>query len=113
MIAEHDDAVAYIAEHCREHWEPGSTAWFEYHCTEAHDSADAELWYRSHQQVTVLHEGDHDGWPGSTFIERGEAGQPKVYRIRFADGYEHAAIEDELLTSTAGFDRPAPPAPIR
>jgi hypothetical protein len=105
------DAEDHIARHCKEAWQPGDVAHFEYHCNESADSAHAEWWYRSHQQVTVLGEADHDGWPGSTFIERSNAGQPKVYDIRWSDGFEGAVFEDELLTSPAGFERPAPPAP--
>lgn len=96
--------------HWREAWQPGETAWFEYHCNESPDSAHAEWWYRSQEQVTVLGEADHDGWEGSTFADRAEAAQPKVYKIRWADGFEGDVFEDELLTSPAGFERPAPPA---
>jgi hypothetical protein len=92
-----------------EHWEPGSSAWFEYHCNESDESPDAPAWHRSHQQVTVLAEGEHDGWPGSTYDERVDAGQPKVYSVRFPDGLEWTAFEDELLTDPADFDRPDPP----
>lgn len=100
--------VAYLT-HWREHWQPDTRAWFEYHCNESHDSEHAEWWYRSHQQVTVLGEAPHDGWPGSSFEERVEAGQPKLYNIRWDDGFEGAAFEDELLNSTSGYERPDPP----
>ena len=102
-------AIKHIATFCNEAWQPGDTAWFEYHCNESPDSADAEVWYRSHQQITVLGEADHDGWPGSTFIERSEAGQPKVYRVRWADGFEYSVFEDELVNDRAAFERPDPP----
>ena len=94
----------------REQWEVGESAWFEYHCWESLESADAELWLRSHQRVVVVGEAEHDGWPGSTREERTEAGQPKVYTVHFADGFEGDATEDELMTSRAAFERPAPPA---
>lgn len=94
----------------KEHWEIGETPFFEYHCWESHDSADADLWYRSHQRVTVLGEGDHDG-KGMTFEERCEAGHPKVYRIRFVDGHEGYALDDELMEDSSGFCRPDPPEP--
>lgn len=88
----------------REAWIPGDTAWFEYHCWESLESLDAPAWLHSQQQVTVVAEGPHDGWPGSTFAERAEAGQPKVYSIRFADGLTWDAFEDELLTSRDDFE---------
>ena len=94
----------------REHWSPGETAWFEYHCYEGHDSGDAKAWYHSHQRVTVIKEGDHDGHWG-TFKERMDAGTPKCYRVRFADGLEWDVFEDELVTSVADFSRPNPPSP--
>ena len=107
---EKDPAIAapYLRE---EEWKPGEQAWFEYHCTEAHDSADADLWYRSHQRVTVVGREQADGWdwPGSTMRERGEAGAPRAYKVRFKDGYERTAGEDELMTSRKGFYRPDPP----
>lgn len=101
-------AIEYIATYCKEAWQPGEIAWFEYHCWESPDSGDAEIWYRSHQQVTILHEGDHDGWSGSSFIQRGHAGTPKTYRVRWLDGYEDDVFEDELLTDAAAFARPDP-----
>lgn len=96
-----------------EEWKSGEQAWFEYHCTEAHDSADADLWYRSHQQVVVLGRADSEGWwkewDNSTMRERGEAGAPRGYQVRFKDGLERTAGEDELMTSRKGFYRPDPP----
>ena len=98
-----------------EEWRPGEEAWFEYHCTESPDSCDANLWYHSHQRVTVVGreqaDGWHKGWDGSTMRERGEAGAPRAYRVRFRDGLEHTAGEDELMTSRRGFYRPDPPIP--
>ena len=101
-------ASQYLRE---DEWKPGETAWFEYHCTESDDSADAKLWYHSHQKVTVVGREQADGWdwPGSTMRERGEAGAPRAYKVRFKDGYEWTAGEDELMTSRKGFYRPDPP----
>lgn len=90
-------------------WEAGDTAHFEYRCNESHDSAHAEWWYRSHQQVLVLGETDHDGH-GMTLAERTEAGQPVCYEVRWTDGFEGTVTEDELLTDPAGFLRPNPPS---
>lgn len=97
----------------REHWDNGERAYFEYHCYESPQSGDAEAWYHSHQEVTVLREAEHDGWAGSTMLERGAAGQPKVYKVRFADGLEWDAFEDELFTDTGGYFRPDPPLDSR
>ena len=95
----------------REYWEPGSTAWFEYHCYEGHDSADAALWYHSHQQVTVLGPADADSWHADlTYVERQEDGMPRCYTVQFPDGFEYTAVEDELLTLPQYFWRPDPPS---
>lgn len=92
----------------REHWEPGERPLFEYHCYEGHDSEDAELWYRSHQRVEVLGVEEHDG-VGLTFAERLDFGHPKGYRVRFEDGFEGIALDDELMEDDTGFCRPDPP----
>lgn len=74
--------------------------WFEYHCTESHDSADAQMWYRSHQLVRIV------DWqitedPGVT---------PDTCTVRFADGFEGTAWADELCPNgPSDFYRPAPP----
>lgn len=94
----------------REEWSAGETAAFEYHCYEGHDSSDAELWYRSQQTVQVLglsEAADHELLEG--YLSRSEAGMPLVYRVRFSDGHEADVWEDELLISSAGYSRPAPP----
>lgn len=97
----------------REEWTPGDVAWFEYHCYEGHDSADAELWYHSHQRVTVEAPAESDGWADdpelSTFDRRQDAGAPRAYRIRFTDGRVFTAVEDELFTLPQFFYRPDPP----
>lgn len=98
----------------REHWNPGEEAFFEYHCWESHESADAELWYRSHQKVTVLGPAeDWEGWDdsGMTFNERCEAGHARGYQVRFEDGFEYEVFEDELMEDRSGFHRPDPPEP--
>jgi hypothetical protein len=91
-----------------DHWPDGERAHFEYHCWENPASSDAEAWYRSHQIVTVLGEARSDA-SGDTLLERAENGQPKAYRVRFDDGLEWTAFEDELLTDPSGFERPDPP----
>lgn len=96
-----------IANRQTEYREIGKKYWFEYHCNESHDSTDAQLWYRSHQQVTIiaLDEKGH----GETKTERLENGHPAVYKIKFDDGFEGGAFEDEVLDSNSEFERPDPP----
>jgi hypothetical protein len=94
----------------REQWSPGEIAWFEYHCFESPSSVDAALWYHSHQKVEVLAEAVTDAWAGSTYLERAEACMLKVYCLRFADGFEGEAFEDELLIDPSWYERPDPPA---
>lgn len=81
-------------------WAPGQTAWFEYHCWESVQSADADLWMRSHQRVTVTGWGESDGWELASPDERIEAGMPRVYGVRFEDGHEGTVFEDELAPHT-------------
>jgi uncharacterized protein YgiM (DUF1202 family) len=95
---------AYDPNSTKDQWQPGETAHFEYHCLQSPESSDAEAWYRSHQPVTVLHEEDTDGRDfGGTLLERSEEGLPKSYKVRFPDGHEHSAFEDELLTDPKFF----------
>lgn len=82
-------------------WPVGSTAHFEYHCNRAHDSADAQLWYRSHRTVEIMGVDGEGG--GDTIDERLEAGDPRSYHIRFADGHVGGAFEDELLVDPSHF----------
>lgn len=89
-------------------WKTGEVAEFEYHCLEKPESADAPVWYRSHQQVKVLGEGESEGHCG-TLAERGVEGTPLTYKVKFADGLEWTVFEDELMTSREGFFRPDPP----
>lgn len=87
----------------------GERAWFEYHCYESADSNDADLWYRSHQQVTVTGREENDA-PGSTsFRERCDNATPWTYGVLFEDGHRGTAIEDELMDSPDEFYRPDPP----
>ena len=84
----------------------GKTFWFEYHCYESPESCDAELWYRSHQQVKVIGVSE---WSHDNLQDRIEDATPRVYRIRFNDGFEGDAWEDELVNSPDEFYRPNPP----
>src|SRR6185437_16357880 len=102
-------AAAASPDGMREDWHPGDRAHYEYHCYEAHDSSDAELWYRSHQQVHVLGRGEDEDLD-APLHERLEEGMPRVYQGRFGDGHEGDATEDELLTHPRHFTRPDPPA---
>lgn len=90
----------------------GKRYWFEYHCNESHDSPDAPVWYRSHQQCEVLRVADCDGAFFDTFKDRGEMGHQILYRVKFDDGLEWDVFEDELLDSIDEFQRPAPPQPV-
>lgn len=91
-----------MAQGLKERWRPGQHAWFEYHCEQSHQSCDAELWYRSHQQVLVV--GVDETGIGETFADRLEHGALRVYRIQFDDGYEDSAYEDELFVSPNYWD---------
>lgn len=90
---------------------PGTFLWFEYHCNESYDSPDAEIWYRSHQQVLVLGFANCDPPSFTTVNERAYAGMLLLYRVRFNDGLEWDVFEDELLNSPEEFVRPNPPKP--
>ena len=87
----------------------GKTKWFEYHCYESLDSADYELWIRSHQRVIVGECENESEFGNLTLQERHNEGTPLVYQITFVDGFVGAAFEDELLTSKKHFCRPNPP----
>jgi len=67
---------------------------FEYHCYEGEDSGDAELWHHTHQQVTILCRANTDREVG------------RVYRVKFADGFEYDAMDDELVKSPSDYYRP-------
>ena len=87
----------------------GSKLWFEYHCLESEDSADAKLWKLSHQQVEVISFSKCDPLFYTSLIERSENACQLVYVVRFADGSEFDVFEDELLNSIDEFERPDPP----
>jgi hypothetical protein len=88
----------------RDLWSAGDMAAFEYHCLEAHHSADAELWYRSRSPVTVIGlDPDGEAAVAASLIERAEAGMPLTYIVRFPDGHEAGVFEDELLTHERHF----------
>jgi hypothetical protein len=89
-------------------------ACFEYRCYKSIESNDSDLWARSHQKVTVLGEADWEKEIGEDMsqTERIEVGVPKMYRVRFEDGHEGDACEDELLTGPNG-TRPHPPERVR
>jgi hypothetical protein len=100
----------------KELWKENETAHFEYHCLRSHKSADAELWYRDHQTVTIIKMADCDGKlyldDGIGARERLDDGVPLVYTVRFKDGFEGDAHEDELLSSHEFFDPElGPPSP--
>ena len=86
----------------------GDKLWFEYHCWESPESSDAEVWYHSHQRVTVLRIVNEPVL-FDTFAERADAGCQVVYKARFDDGLEWDVFEDELLDSKNEFERPDPP----
>lgn len=76
------------------HYKLPAKAFFEYHCFESEKSADAEIWRRTHQKVTVLRiltpaESDYE-----------------MYRVRFDDGHEATVFADELMNSRGKFERP-------
>jgi hypothetical protein len=94
----------------KEQWHPGDKAWFEYHCFESDDSADAPAWRHSHQQVTVLEEVEKEARDeGLDAVARQKEGWFSVYKVRFEDGLEWDVFEDELLTNPRFFNRPDPP----
>lgn len=107
------DVGSDVETFTRDRWEPGDRPWFEYHCFESDDSADAHLWRHSQQRVTVVRHDptDHDCIADGTTLDYrlDEAAMPCLYVIRFEDGLEAGVFEDELLTDPAGYSRPAPP----
>jgi hypothetical protein len=85
----------------------GKSFLFEYHCLESSTSNDAEVWYRSHQNVKVLDIVELGN--GYTKEERGENGEPRVYNVQFEDGLTFDIFEDELINDSSEFYRPNPP----
>ena len=85
----------------------GKSYWFEYHCWESDQSADAELWHHSHQRVRVIKRIQDGG--GKDEDARCYNGDCACYKVVFADGFKADAMEDELLDSKRDFTRPDPP----
>lgn len=83
----------------RDCWKSGELAFFEYHCLMDSSSADFELWRRTQQWVTVVGLGECDDFSVEfpSGAERGAQGVPLYYSVRFGDGHEALAAEDELL----------------
>ena len=74
----------------------GGRRFFEYHCYEGEDSCDAELWHHTHQQIAVLNK--------LTDIDELDVG--RMYRVRFADGFEYDVCDDELMRTPKEYYRP-------
>jgi len=89
---------------------PHQFKFFEYHCNESFTSADVQIWLRSHQIVEILKcENIESYHEDTTFEQRLDDGIPLVYIIRFSDGFERGAFEDELLDSKEEYSRGDPP----
>jgi hypothetical protein len=75
----------------------GSRLLFAYNCDRSDASAHVAWHDRSGQSVTVVGRYDVDvGWESSTRAERVDAAMPWVYLVRWDDGFEGGAFEDEL-----------------
>ncbi len=85
----------------------GRRYWFEYHCNESYTSADAPAWLRSHERVLAV--SICEPGIGCNYLTRSENGAPRVFRARWADGFEWDIFEDELLDDPTEFCRPDPP----
>ena len=85
----------------------GKEFWFEYHCFESPLSVDAEIWYHTHQIVNVISISENGG--GEDMNDRLRNGEPRVYKIKFKDGFTCDAFEDELLNSQKEYSRPDAP----
>jgi len=83
-------------------WRRGETAYFEYHCDKSKSSQDYPAFQHSHQTAKVLRISEPG--VGRTLMERGKNSLIRTYVIRFADGLEWDAFEDELLTSPKYYD---------
>ena len=75
--------------------------WFEYHCYEGEDSADADIWHHTHQPVKVLSKSKGVSCGSSWYCD-----MPRTYDVKFADGFECVVLDDELLADPTEFDRP-------
>ena len=94
----------------------GQECFFEYHCWESDSSNDTDLWHRSHQKVIITGIAPNDAYmpdsdvvPVPSLDERYDSAVLISYTIRFMDGYEGVAVEDELLDSANEYSRPDPP----
>ena len=87
----------------KNNWRVGEKAYFEYHCNMSKQSQDYPAWQHSHQTCKVL--GVSATGYGRTFMERGHNGEPRVYRVKFADGLKWDVFEDELMTSPRHYSR--------
>lgn len=85
----------------------GKEFWFEYHCNEGEDSPDYPMYLHSHQKCTILSIAEEG--IGETEMERLENTAQRLYHVRFADGFEWDAFEDEILDSPDEYQRPDPP----
>ena len=73
-------------------WKGGQRAFFEYHCWESPLSADAHLWKRTRQWVTVIRR-----------LTRQEACNDfDMHAVRFDDGLVGHVFGDELLRRSHG-----------
>lgn len=103
------------ADHLQE-WEKGDRPWFEYHCLESDESCDADVWRRSHQQVEVLEIPTNQEAAAQsaelTPQERIAEGIPRMYRVRWDDGFVYDVFEDELGATEGFFTRPEPKTAI-
>jgi hypothetical protein len=83
----------------RDEWKPGQRATFTYSfAPDPASDISARLAHRTGQVVEVLSEEDADKVRPEmpTLTERMDAGMPICYRVRFPDGHEDSAFEDEL-----------------
>jgi len=87
----------------------GTELFFEYHCFESVKSEHYHLWLRSHQKVVVVECSNIEDYGDCSLEERQQGGMPLVYKMRFEDGFEDFAFEDELLESEDHYCRTAPP----
>lgn len=75
----------------------GSSVLFTYNCDQSDGSAHAHLRGRSPSIVTIVRLCEVEpGWECSSRSERDDAAMPWVYTVRFPDGLEDDAFEDEL-----------------
>jgi hypothetical protein len=81
-------------------WAPGERAVFHYSLPfDENSEICARLHGRTGQIITVIREAESDAnfEELPTFAERAEAACLAVYAVRFPDGHEDTAFEDELV----------------